>query len=94
MKRRASDRGPLCWLALRAGQFWDFVDKRDIDKHAVMVVVVLGTIRLTEWAMKFTDLHGTESGTDIGLKVAAVLAPWTLIASPAIKWYFDARPNG
>jgi hypothetical protein len=32
-------------------RFWDFIDDRDIDKHAVSVVILAGTWKVTEWAM-------------------------------------------
>lgn len=91
MKRRASDRGPLCWLALRAGQFWDFVDARDIDKHAVSVAVMAGTMKITSWAMLYADHADGKPGLEVAAILGAVLAPWMALQAAAVKWYFDAR---
>lgn len=91
--RRASDKGPLCWLALRAGQFWDFVDKRDIDKHAVSIAILYGTIRVVEWAMAFTTAHPDKPGIEIAAIIGAVTAPYMALQAAALKWYFDARSS-
>lgn len=93
MKRRASDRGPLCWLALRAAQFWDFVDKRDIDKHALSWAIFYGTIKVTEWAMGFVEAHPGVDPLHAAAVMAAVLAPYTALQGAAMKWYFDARSS-
>ncbi len=91
MNRRATDRGPLCWLAMRASQAWDFVDKRDIDKHAVSVAVMFGTIKITSWAMAFADVATGKPGLEVAAILGAVLAPWMALQGAAIKWYFEAR---
>ncbi len=91
MKRRREDGGPLCWLALRAGQFWDFVDKRDIDKHAVSLCILYGTVRVLEWAMAFTAAHPDKPGLEIAAIVGAVSAPYMALQAAAIRFYFDAR---
>lgn len=93
MKRRASDKGPLCWLALRAGQFWDFVDKRDIDKHTVSVAIMYGTVKITGWAMLYADLANGKPGLEVAAILGAVLAPWMALQAAAIRWYFEARTN-
>lgn len=93
--RRAEDqdgwRSVTCWLAQRASETWEWIDKRDIDKHLVMVLIMWGTIKITSWAMKYVDLHPDDAGADVGLKVGAVLLAWNIIATPAIGWYFKAR---
>lgn len=91
MKRRASDLGPLCWLALRAGQFWDFIDKRDIDKHAVSVSIMLGTLKITTWAMLYAEKVDGKPGLEVAAVLGAVLAPWMALQAAAVKWYFEAR---
>jgi hypothetical protein len=54
-RRRRDDRW-LCWVALRASQLWDWVDKRDIDKHAVSLAIFFGTFKVTAWAMGFAEI--------------------------------------
>ena len=89
--QRQTDGGWLCWVALRLSDFWEFIDKRDIDKHVVMAIIMYGTVRITTWSMAYIEANPNDAGTDVGLKVGAVLLSWNLIAAPAIKWYFDAR---
>ena len=91
VKRRATDQGPLCWLALRAAQFWDFIDKRDIDKHAVSIFIMYGTIRVIEWAMAYAAGHAEKSGLETAAVIAAVSAPCMALQAAAIRFYFDAR---
>lgn len=73
------------------GQIWDWVDKRDIDKHLVSVCIMYGTIRVTEWAMAFTSLHPDKPGLETAAIIAAVTAPYMALQAAAIKFYFDAR---
>jgi hypothetical protein len=84
----------MCTLALRGSQLFDWFDKRDIDKHLVMAIIMAGTVKITWWAAQYVDANPADAGTDVGLKVAAVMIPWSIIATPAIKWYFDSRPTG
>lgn len=88
--RRASDKGWLCWVALRAAQFWDFIDKRDIDKHAISMAILYGTVKITTWAMHFAE-DGNRPGIEVAAIIGAVAAPYMALQAAAIKWYFDAR---
>lgn len=90
-RRRTTDGGWLCRLALRASQAWDFIDRRQIDAHVVSVVIMFGTIKVTAWAMAFAAAHADKPGADIALVIAAVLGPYSLLQGAAIKFYFDAR---
>ena len=89
-RNRATDRGFLCSLALRFSQAWDFIDKRDIDKHTVSIVIMYGTYELTRWAMRFAE-HGDRPGIEVAAIIGAVFGPYMLLQGAAIKWYFDAR---
>ncbi len=60
--RRRQDDGFLCWLALRAGQFWDFIDKRDIDKHVLSLAILYGSVHVTRWAMNFAEIAAKVPG--------------------------------
>lgn len=88
--RRASDRGFMCWLAMRASQFWDFIDKRDIEKHAMAWTIVVATIKLGLWTLTFATTSA-KTGTDIAAIIAAIWLPWSGVQAIVVKWYFDAR---
>lgn len=89
-QRRATDRGWLCWLALRLSEAWDWIDKRDIDKHAVSIVILLGTWEITRWAMRFAE-HGNRPGLEVAVIIGAVGAPYMALQAAAIAFYFRAR---
>jgi hypothetical protein len=69
--------------------FWDWIDKRDIDKHAVSMVILYGTVKITSWAMAFAGTHGTDA--NVALNIAAVSAPYMVLQGAALKWYFESR---
>lgn len=92
--KRVGDNGWLCRSALRAGQFWDFIDKRDIDKHAMSWAVFAVTCYIVFWILEFIWDHPARSGIDIGAVIAALMVPWSPVLAAVIKWYFDARPKG
>lgn len=72
-------------------RLWDWIDKRQIDKHVLSVGIFYGTVRLTEWAMAFAALHGDRPGMEIAAIIAAVTAPYMALQGAAIKYYFEAR---
>lgn len=80
-------------MALRASDLWDFIDRRDIDKHAISVAVLFGTVKVTQWAMGFVENHPDVDPLHAAAVIAAVLGPYTALQGAAIKWYFDARPS-
>ena len=90
--RRAEDKGWLCWIALRAGQFWDFIDKRDIEKHAMAWAVMGISAYMVLWIFEFI-WENPKSGIDIGAIVAAIMVPWAPVQAAVIKWYFEARSS-
>ena len=47
-----------------ATQLWDWIDKRNIDKHILSVGVFWGTVKLTDWAMLFASSHAQRSGVE------------------------------
>lgn len=73
------------------GYLWDWIDKRQIDKHALSVAIFYGTIRLTEWAMAFAEGHPAKPGVELAAIIAAVTAPYMALQAAAVKFYFDAR---
>ena len=84
-------RDCTCWLARRASEFWDFIDKRDIDKHAFAWLVGVCGWGMTKWAMDFADAHPAMSGSDMALVLGAVGAPYALFAGAVVKWYFERK---
>lgn len=90
-QRRAADRGVLCWIAHRFSQLWDFIDKRDIDKHFVAVVLIWKTLEITQWAFHFAEKVSTQPGMEVAAIIVAILGPWSLLIGAVVKWYFNAR---
>lgn len=90
-QRRSEDRGPLCWIAARASQAWDWIDKRNIDKHLVSLAILYGTVKITSWAMHFAETHDESSGIEAAAIIAAVGAPYMALQAAAIAFYFRAR---
>lgn len=89
--RRRDDRGVLCTIALRASQFFDWVDRRQIDAYAVSFIILWGTIRITEWAMGYANAHPEKSGVETGAIIASIMVPWSGLQGAAIKFLFDVR---
>lgn len=74
------------------GALWDWIDKRDIDKHAVAVAVMWGTTRVTEWSMTYAMTYPADaSSVGSAAIIAAVTGPYMALQAAAIKFYFDAR---
>lgn len=86
--RRRTD-GWFGWLT----RIWDWVDRREVDKHTVSICVLYGTVVVTRWAMNFAEVQSSlgRSGTEIAAIIAAVLGPYSLLQAAAIKFYFDNR---
>ena len=82
-RRRSADAG---WFA----RFWNLIDDRDVDKHAVSLVVLYGTWVVTRWAMHFAEV-GARPGLEVAAIIAAVSAPYMALQAAAINYYFKAR---
>lgn len=89
-QRRSEDTGWLCWLAMRCSQAWDWIDKRDIDKHVVSLAILSGTVFITQWAMHYAE-HGDRPGIEVAAIIASVSAPYMALQAAAIAFYFRAR---
>lgn len=72
-------------------RIWDWIDKRDIDKHVLSIVILYGTKILTSWAMAFATANSGKSGIEIAAIIAAVTGPYMVLQAAAIKFYFEAR---
>lgn len=77
----------------RLTQAWDWIDKRDIDKHLVTMAILWGTVKLTEWAMVFASHNADKPGIEIAAIIASVTAPYMALQAAAIKFYFESRPT-
>ena len=76
----------MTWLA----RWWDFVDRRDIDKHLVCWCVLYGTVILTRWAMAFA-WQSERQGLEIAAIIAAVTAPYMVLQGSVVAFYFKSR---
>lgn len=83
-RRRSEDAG---WLT----RWWDWVDERDIDKHAVSLAILYGTVKVTHWAMGYASAVTDKSGIEVAAVIAAVAAPYMALQAAAINFYFRAR---
>lgn len=70
---------------------WDFIDRRQIDKHLVSLVILYGTVKMTEWAMGFAAALGAKPGLEVAAVIAAVTAPYMALQAAALAFYFKAR---
>ena len=89
-KRRVMDSF-LCRLAFYGKSPWDFVDKRQIDAYAVSLLILWGTVRVTDWAMGFVDAHPEVDGLKSAAVIAAVMTPLSAMQAAALKFLFEAR---
>ena len=90
-RQRETDKGFLCSVALRAGQFWEFIDRRDIDKHIVTLCILYGTVVVTRWGMAYAEAHSDKAGLEVAAILAAIGAPYMALQAAAISFYFKAR---
>lgn len=72
---------------------WDFIDKRQIDKHLTACAVFSVTIKLLFWSVHFASTS-TRPGADIAEIIGAIWAPWNIVQAAVIGWYFNARSVG
>lgn len=89
-QQRATDRGALCALALRLSQFWDFVDRRQIDAQLVSVAILCGSFKILLWSFDFAQ-NGNRPGIEIAAIIGAIATPWAILQSAAIGFIFQAR---
>lgn len=91
--RRTSDKVKFwtCWLADRFSELWDFIDKRDIDKHAYSWLVGACAWEVTRWGMAFAEAHPDLSGAEMAMVLAAVGGPMALYGGAVTSWYFKRQ---
>jgi hypothetical protein len=83
--RRSTDK----WAG-RFSAFFDWVDDRDADKHFFSLVILSGTIFITQWAMGFAE-RAERPGLEVAAIIAAVLTPYSALQAAALSFYFRAR---
>ena len=74
-------------------RFWNFIDERDIDKHVISLLIMLGTFKVTFWAMDFAETVHNQPGLEVAAIIGAVLGPYMALQAAAIKFYFTSRTN-
>lgn len=82
----------MCRIAQYMSLFWDFVDKRDIEKHAMAWAIVLATIKFGFWTMDFAR-YSERPGMDIAAIIGAIWLPWSGVQAMVVRWYFTARTD-
>lgn len=75
--------------------FWDWVDDRQIDQHALALVVIWMTWQLMVWSMGFMDramgAHDAATFAAAAANVAAVWVPWSPVFALVINWWFQQQ---
>lgn len=70
--------------------FWDWVDNRYIIRRLLLVATFALTTHSYFWAIRFAE-ETTKSGAELGLVIAAVTAPISLLMGTIAKIYADGR---
>lgn len=83
-RQRSEDQGFVT-------RWWDWIDKRDIDKHAVSLAILYGTVDVMRWGMRYAEQHADKSGLEVAAVVGAIIAPYMALQAAAIAFYFKAR---
>ena len=83
-RRRDEDQG---WIT----RTWDWIDSRQIDKHAVSLGVLYGTVLVTRWAMAYAERFSDKSGVEVAAVIAAIMAPYMALQAATLGFYFKAR---
>jgi hypothetical protein len=88
---RPGDHGFWCIVARRASDTWDFIDKRDIDKHTLVWAVYALAGYSVYWSMEFVWAHPDKPGLEVGAIVTAVNLPLSWVLAKVTDFYFRAR---
>jgi len=72
--------------------FWNWVEYHHFDSLAVILVTLVLTVRVVEWAFDFSyDMETKLGGTDKAAIIAAVMTPWGLMQAALVKWYMELK---
>ena len=86
--QRATDHGFWCTLAIRFGDFWDFVQARHVDKQVLIYMVFGMALYSVYWSMEYVWQHPEQPGADVALKLGAITLPLTWIIPKITEAYF------
>ena len=75
------------------GAFWDWFDRRDIDKHIVSIIILSMTWKLVAWFMHYAELNTGKSGVEVAAVLGAIGVPYMALQAAAINFYFKSRPT-
>jgi hypothetical protein len=89
--RRSGDQGFWCRAAKRASDFWEFIDKRQIDVHLMAWSAFSMTGYVVYWSMEFVWAHPDKPGLEVGAIVGALMLPITPVMAKIVDLYFKAR---
>jgi hypothetical protein len=81
----------MCWLAVRASETWEWIDKRQIFERFVALAILYGTIEIVAWSMTYAETHVEKSGVEAAAIIAAVATPYMALQAAAIAFMFRAR---
>lgn len=70
--------------------FWDFVDSRAVVRRIAFFVTILMSWESFVWARDFATTTA-KTGAEVGLIIAAVTGPVSLLQGFVLKVYSDAR---
>lgn len=71
-------------------QIFDFIDSRHLVRRVAFLTLLYMTLESFWWAMEFVSTTA-KTGAEVGLMVAAVTAPITLLQKSVIELYNESR---
>jgi hypothetical protein len=76
--------------------FLDFLDNRSVFRRVAFIVVLYGTLAVTDWAMQFARdwLASGKSGVEAGAVIVAVTGPFAALQGWVFKLYSETRQGG
>lgn len=77
-------------LATAANAMMDFIDARQIIRRSVLALTVLMTWDAYQWAARFAE-HTDKTGAEVGLIIAAVTGPISVLQGFVVKVYAEGR---
>jgi hypothetical protein len=80
-----------CRAAYHGSEFWDWIDKRQIDAHCYSLLILYGTVKVSLWCMDYAGVHADKPALEIAAVIAAIMTPWTALQAAAIKFLFETR---
>ena len=71
-------------------KFWDFIDNRSMVRRFVLLLTVYMSWLSFIWAMEFAAVT-PKTGVEVGLLIAAVTGPISVLQAFVLKVYSDGR---